>query len=274
MTDGAEAAMTEPVSADRWIEVARLSHDDLASVVGGLDDDALARTSGARDWDIAQVLGHLGSQAEIGEATLDAALGTREQPGPDFNPQVWARWDAMGRREKADGFLRHSEALVRRYEELDAGTRSSLRIDLGFLPQPADVATVVSLRLNELSLHTWDVKVVDDPNATLLGPAASLLIDRFGALIRYIGHADAIGDQTVTVAVGTTDPPRSFGLEIADAVRVVDVPARPGASLTIPAEAWLRLIAGRLAPDHTPPDVSIEGDAIGLDDLRRVFPGY
>jgi uncharacterized protein (TIGR03083 family) len=272
--DGAEAIMTEPTTADTWIEVLRLSHDDVAGVVRGLDQQALARTSGSRDWEVAQVLGHLGSQAEIGEATLRAALGTGEQPGPDFNPEVWARWDAMGRDDKAAGFLRHGEALVRRYEELDAGTRAALRIDLGFLPEPADVATVISLRVNELALHTWDVKVADDPEATLLGPATSLLMDRFGALIRFVGHADAIGDRSVTIAVDTTGPQRSFGLEIADAVRVVDRPARPDATLTIPAEAWLRLVAGRLSPDHTPPGVKVDGDAIGLDDLRRVFPGY
>jgi uncharacterized protein (TIGR03083 family) len=272
--DGAEPVLGAEVSADTWIEVARRGHDDLAGEVSRLNDEALARTSGSRNWDVAQVLGHLGSQAEIGAAALQAALGERAPLEPDFNPQVWARWNALGGREKADGFLEHSDALTRRYEELDPETRASLRIDLGFLPRPADLATVISLRLNELALHAWDVKVANDPAATLLAPAASLLIDRFGALIGFIGHADALGSRAATIAVETTEPQRSFGIDISDAVRLVDQPAAAAAKLSLPAEAWLRLIAGRLRSEHTPPGVKIAGEGIELDDLRRVFPGY
>lgn len=43
--------------------------------------------------------------------------------------------------------------------------------------------------------------------------------------------------------------------------------------LTRPAEALLRLVAGRLAPPHTPDEVRLRG-AADLDLLRRVFPGY
>jgi len=258
------------MTADAWIEVARLSHDDLAVIVRGLDDEGLARTSGSRQWDVAQVLGHLGSQAEIGAATLQAALGRQAPNGPEFNPQVWARWDALGRREKADGFLRHSEELTRQYEQLDAAARESLRIDLGFLPD-ADVATVLALRVNELALHTWDVRVVDDPAATLLAPATALLIDRFATLIGYIGHADALPSRPLTLAVDTTDPVRSFGLQINDSVQVIDPPDRPGARVALPSETWLRLIAGRLPSDRG--SVRLDGP-LRLEDLQRVFPGF
>ena len=40
--------------------------------------------------------------------------------------------------------------------------------------------------------------------------------------------------------------------------------------LVLPAEAFARLVYGRLDPDHTPP---VEGDAESLDELRKVFPG-
>jgi uncharacterized protein (TIGR03083 family) len=261
-------------AADTAIDVARRTHDDLVDVVGKLDDEGLARPSGSRDWDVAQVLGHLGSQAEIGMASLDAALGTGAAPGADDNQQVWARWNALSRQAKADGFLRLGEAWVRRHEELDNATRGSLRVGLDYLPQPVDVATLVSLRLNEMMLHAWDVKVAEDDGAALFPPAVELLIDRSGALLRYIGHADAIADRPVTVAVTTTDPSRTFGLQIGDSAQLVDRPASPQASLKLPAEAWIRLVAGRLAPEHTPAAVSMTGGAVGLDDLRRVFPGY
>ena len=71
------------------------------------------------------------------------------------------------------------------------------------------------------------------------------------------------------------DPARDFALELRE----------DGASLTggrsdevetlvaLPAEALLRLTAGRLADEHTPATVHVDG-TISLDSLRRVFPGY
>jgi hypothetical protein len=38
----------------------------------------------------------------------------------------------------------------------------------------------------------------------------------------------------------------------------------------LPAEALIRLVYGRLDPDHTP---AVKGDPDVLDRLRRVFPG-
>jgi hypothetical protein len=53
----------------------------------------------------------------------------------------------------------------------------------------------------------------------------------------------------------------------------VDAPDNPDAVLTAPAEWWLRLVAGRHAPEHTPATVTLTG-GITLDDLRRLFPGF
>jgi hypothetical protein len=41
----------------------------------------------------------------------------------------------------------------------------------------------------------------------------------------------------------------------------------------MPAEALVRLTAGRLSPERTPAGVTSEG-ALTVDDLRSVFPGY
>jgi hypothetical protein len=39
----------------------------------------------------------------------------------------------------------------------------------------------------------------------------------------------------------------------------------------LPAEAFIRLLYGRLDPDHTPSSVTTDG--ADLDVLRRAFPG-
>ena len=43
--------------------------------------------------------------------------------------------------------------------------------------------------------------------------------------------------------------------------------------MRIPAEAFVRLTAGRLVPERTPDGVTVDGP-LSLDDLRKVFPGY
>jgi hypothetical protein len=41
--------------------------------------------------------------------------------------------------------------------------------------------------------------------------------------------------------------------------------------LRLPVAAFVRLVYGRLDPDHTPASVVAEG--VDLDDLRKAFPG-
>ena len=85
-------------NADAVIAALRSGHDGLAGHVSGFGDDDLARPSAAADWDISQVLSHLGSGAEIAHATLQAALDGAPNPGPDFNNGIWDTWNARSRR--------------------------------------------------------------------------------------------------------------------------------------------------------------------------------
>ncbi|HEX7460652.1 MAG TPA: maleylpyruvate isomerase N-terminal domain-containing protein, partial [Dermatophilaceae bacterium] len=102
--------------ADRTISALRGNHDQLTARVSGLDEEDLARQSGSSQWDVAQVLGHLGSGAEIALAALQAAMAGQETPGQDFNQLVWDRWNVMNPQEKAQGFLDANEQLVTAYE--------------------------------------------------------------------------------------------------------------------------------------------------------------
>jgi hypothetical protein len=195
----------------------------------------------------------------------------------------------MSPAERAEAFVRSNDTLVTRFEELDAPTREGLRVDMGFLPAPVDVATVTQLRLTEFTHHAWDVEVAFDPAATLSPEGTELLVDHVGMLIGFLGRADALGGRQVTLAVRTTAPEREFGLDVRDPVALaersadqdarhpvalVESPDRPDGILTTPAEWWLRLVTGRHASAHTPDSVSFTSDVITLDDLRRVFPGF
>lgn len=263
-------------TADTPISALRSGHDELAAMVEELSAAELNGPSAASEWTVAQVLSHLGSGAEIHLPAVEAAVTGDDRRGPDFNQGVWDRWNAMTAQQQADGFLQSNRVLVSSYEKLDDQQRSDLRVDLGFLPEPVDVATAAAFRLNEFALHSWDVRVVQDPKAAVAPEAVENLLDVSSYMFGWISKP--VLGRRVRVAVRTTGPERQLRLDIApDAVRLTDVTGTDGtgadATVTLPAESWLRLVAGRLAADHTPADVQVSGD-VSLDELRRVFPGY
>ncbi|PZG37437.1 hypothetical protein C1I98_25435 [Spongiactinospora gelatinilytica] len=258
--------------SDPVIAALRGEHDRLAVLVRTFDETALARPSGAAEWDVSQVLGHLGSGAEITRATVLAALGDGSKPGREEMEAIWRTWNGMTRRGRADGFLQAGEALVALYESLDAATRETLRIDMGFLPAPVDVPTSARLRLSELALHSWDVRAGFDAHPALDPGTAGQLLHGEPDTIGWIGRP-AEGVRAV-IAVTTTEPASVFALRLLDRISVdFDVPDKPDGTLALPAEAWLRLVAGRLGPSHTPANVAATG-AADLDRLRGIFPGY
>src|ERR1700761_9759013 len=97
-------------NADAIIAALRSGNDSLAGLVSGYSDEQLAGPPGAEEWDVSQVLSHLGSGAEIAQAGLQAALDGKPNPGMEFNQTVWARYDQAGRRERLDWFLAANEA--------------------------------------------------------------------------------------------------------------------------------------------------------------------
>lgn len=82
----------------------------------------------------------------------------------------------------------------------------------------------------------------------------------------FAGKADQLA-EAATVDI------HGFGLAIADSVSLTATADDPTAAFTGPLEAAVRLLGGRLAPTHTPADVTVVGN-VTLEDLRRVFPGY
>src|SRR5437763_1839363 len=105
---------------DPWIQALRHSHETLRSLAGPLDASQLARRSYAPEWTIAQVLSHLGSQAEIFGLFLDAGLAGQDPPGRDAFPPVWEAWNAKSPPAQAADALRADQAVTERFESLDA----------------------------------------------------------------------------------------------------------------------------------------------------------
>ncbi len=260
-------------TADATISALRSTHDELAVVVRGLDDEQLLAPSGAAEWPVAQVLSHLGSGAEIGLATLRAATGDGEAVGDGFNQSVWDRWNAMPPREQAEAFVESDEALVAAYEALTPEQRSDLQVSLGFLPRPLPLASIAGMRLNEAAQHSWDARVALDDDAAIADDTAALVVEHYAAglgfLLGFIGKADALSEPA-HVTLGDL----GLSLSVTDTVALVPTNGvEPTATFTGSPDAVARLLSGRLTQRHTPAGVSVTGN-VDLDDLRRVFPGY
>ena len=144
------------------ITVLRRAHEDLISFSEGLGDEQLRALSGSSEWNVAAVLSHLGSAAEIGLNTV-----TSGKADMDAAPAIWARWNSMTPNEQAEEFAIASRRLSDALEALTDEQLAGHRIDMGFLPAPVNVHFYTSMRLGEVGLHGWDVHVPFDGTTTV-----------------------------------------------------------------------------------------------------------
>jgi uncharacterized protein (TIGR03083 family) len=257
--------------AGRTIAALRSEHDGLAGLVPSLSPDQLTGSSGASAWTVADVLSHLGSGAEITRAGLLVAVGEAEAPGPDFNQSVWDRWNALSPQDQATGSIASNEALVIGFESVPADRHEDLRVKT-FLPEPVPFASFAALRLSETAPHTWDVRAGLDPAATLSEGSAEVLAEHLtgglGFLLGFIGKAKEAPEHAVVEISGTP-----YRIVVDESVRLTTEALPVTAAFSGSLEAALRLLYGRLSPEHTPDGTDVTGN-ISLDDLRAVFPGF
>ena len=231
----------------------------------GLDDGELELPSYCTEWSVAQVLSHLGSGAVILRRRLQDIRAGSATPD-EFAPSVWDEWNAKTPRAQADDALAADEAVLEALEDVSEAERAQLTFPIG--PLSLGFNEFAGLRLNEHAFHTWDIEVVFDDTAHLPDDAAALVVDNLGLIARFSGRPEG---QERTVSVRTTDPERDIALRLAaDGVELTAGERRQHPELELPAEAFSRLVYGRLDADHTP---AFGGDAALLDVLRSVFPG-
>jgi len=252
-----------------WIAALRGSHDRLAGLVAPLGTEELNRPSYDSEWTIAQVLSHLGSQAEIFLQVGEAALEDRDPPGPETFPPIWDAWNSRSPDAQAADGLAVDEAFVRRVEGLTDEELSGIRLHMFGMDLGA--ADLFRMRLGEHAVHTWDVAVALDPGAEVSPDAVDLLLDGLDGLVARAGKPEG---GPLRMRVRTTGPERDLLLTVTDAVSLAEWDGgEADGVLTTPAAGFLRLVYGRLDKDHTPP-VTLDGPSGALDDLRRVFPGF
>jgi uncharacterized protein (TIGR03083 family) len=256
------ATVTDATSLARAL---RASHDRLAALVAGLSDEDLRRQSYDTEWSVADVLSHLGSGAEIFALVIEAGATGGDPPGQESFQQIWGTWNARSPEEQATDAIQADEALVSKIESLTPEQRAAFSVAM-FGPEPFDLVRVLSMRLSEHALHTWDVAVTFDPAARVDPDAVELMIDQVAVMVGFLGKQ---APAPVAVAVTTTAPERAFILDTGVVSLVSDGTATATATLALPAESFIRLVAGRLDDGS-----GLAASGVTLLELKSVFPGF
>jgi hypothetical protein len=134
-------------------------------------------------------------------------------------------------------------------------------------PLQRDFAGFIRLRISEHTLHSWDIRVVTDPAAVLAPDAVPMVLGALPMVAQYTGTSHG---STAGFRIDTRAPDGHYRVDLsADGVSIATAAAGPP-DLTLPAEALVRLVYGRLPPAQTPP---FDGSEEALSELRRTFPG-
>jgi uncharacterized protein (TIGR03083 family) len=230
-----------------------------------MDPEYYTSSAYPSEWTIADTFSHLGSGAVIGKQGFENSITGRE-PDPAFNTSVWDEWNAKAPADQVSGCLKSDAAFLAVLEGATEEERGAFQMNLG--PFAFDFAGLVGLRLGEHVLHTWDVEVPFNPQATLPSDAADAILDN----LQFVAARAAKPNGLVRdLTIRTSEPARTFTLALkGDAAELRETPLDGAVDLEIPAEAFVRLVYGRLDPGHTPD--SVTGDALEL--LRSVYPGF
>jgi uncharacterized protein (TIGR03083 family) len=262
--------MSEPKtapSADVLLAALRNSRERLVETATPLTSEQVRERSYDTEWSIGQVLSHIGTGSIFFKFILEAGLAGEPVPGIDVMRPIWDEWNAKSPEDQTRDGVEADGALMAAFEALDTQQRADWELDMfGMHP---DFAGLLQMRLSEHAVHTWDFVVALDPKAQLLPDSVDLLIDALSPLVARVGKPL---DHPLVLGVETDDPPRNFVLTVdAEGATLEALDARFEADrlLALPAEAFVRLVYGRLDPEHTPPGAD---DPI-LEVLRTVFVG-
>ena len=142
--------MTSQATADAHLDALRSSATGLRDLASTMSESQLTGRAYPTDWNIAQVLSHLGSSAVIMQRRLEDALAGQATPD-DYVPGVWNVWNAKTPVQQRGDALAADAALLARIEAVTPEERSDFGFAMG--PMTFGFKEFVSLRLRARSAH-------------------------------------------------------------------------------------------------------------------------
>ncbi|MGE3268335.1 MAG: maleylpyruvate isomerase family mycothiol-dependent enzyme [Chloroflexota bacterium] len=262
--------------ARRMIELSRAEYDSLVAYLESLPPAGWTEQSAASEWQVYQVVSHIGSQPAIHGGMISAGLRGEPPMTDDDRRAIWSRFDAMTPAAVFPAFRANNDAFVALVDSL---TEAELGASMPWLGGPAPVATVLAGRLNEQVLHAWDIKQARDKATTLTAAAVPDLLElnltpgRLAGLVKP-ERAPELNGKTIQFLL--TDPEGAVALTIGERGprATMGKAAAPDLTAELTAEEMVRLLWGRL-------DVkaAVENGTLKLSDpgkagaLQALLPG-
>lgn len=237
----------------------------LRDLVGRLVPDDLEEPAFPSEWTVADTLSHIGSAMVITVKRVDASLAGGQLSSDEIQA-VWDEWNAKEPQQQAADALMADDEALERLAGLSQDERMRLQVQVG--PLSLGYEAFVNVRVAEHALHVWDIESAFDPQATVQQQSVDLIVDLLGPVVGWSGRADG---AVRAMSVRTIDPERGFLITTnEERVSLTATPPAADAGIVLPAEAFVRLVYGRLPENLTPRGV-IGADRIA--DLRSVFRG-
>jgi uncharacterized protein (TIGR03083 family) len=232
------------------------------------------------EWPLQKVVSHLGEEAEIGLAVLKQHLEGASPLGRQRRQTIWDHFDSLAPEPLYAAFRDRHEAYLAYLEALPADKQ---RQRVRYFAGEAPVGEYLQYRLNELALHSWDIRAALDPTARLLPDTTrthlSYVLDTVDTVEQEVpadARARLAGTTYTFFLTGVVQ--REVGLAVGTDKLAVADPAAGGAvaTLRLSAEAFIRLCAGRLRlpAAEAAGEITAVGDRGAIVGLNALFPGY
>lgn len=259
--------MTTAFDTLRSIE--RREADRLDAHLAQLDDEGWREQSYCAEWRIYQVVGHLAS----GTRLLLGSLAQWFDGGPPVSQEqrqrIWAHFDALALEQVHGEFRAALQDYFGRLDALpsDAG-RQEVETFLGTRP----VQDMLTMRLQEVVLHTWDVLVARDRSAQIPADALELLRP-VQVQLRALRTPALLAGKRVRLRASEGAWQRLIDFRGEKPVVREDPAAEADLTVDAPAEELCRLLSGRHFLPGSSPRLSWQGGSYQEVVALNIFGG-
>jgi uncharacterized protein (TIGR03083 family) len=260
--------------ARRVAALMRAEHQGLDAYLDTLSPDDWKGPSFASDWKVYQVVSHLGSGPEINNGTLRHVLFGDPEITDEQRRAIWGRFDSLAPDEVHAAFRETND---RMFATLTSLTDDQLAAQVPwFGGGTAPLAMLLAARLSEQTLHTWDIRVMKNPAATLtpdnVPDVLEFLAGRIDVFVRP-ELAGPLGDKTIQFDL--SDPQATVALSLTEggppSVTAGPV-SNPDLRVATSAETFIRLVWGRYRAPASPARLELDQPEL-QPHLIAAFPG-
>lgn len=257
---------------------ARREADAFRDYLKKLPEKGWLNPSFCTDWTIKEVAEHQAAQGALMLDMVRASMAGRPMPEltPDTIAAYESRLDGLNRLELAD---RLSQVTHEFYDLLEHATPEQLTRTSQTRFGEVTLETVGSFRLSELSLHSWDVRVVNDLSAKVSRESLPLLFPGLVASLPGLANqqtARELSGLTYQFEVtGSAKGPVALSLANNRVASRSGYAAKADVLIKLDSEAFLRMAWGRLKLDWMIKNgwIKVEGDEQNAYKLTQLFQG-